>query len=224
MKVGEWLNNVFFKVIVKNLDLAEKRLENFDRSAKSVNLEYEIYRAINGMKYIPDNINFKNVFWDYKGFDAQYLLGNHISHIGIILHAMSNQFESYVSCDDDCEFSEVEIENISHLPNDWDLIILGGFVTHSASTVDQINFSKINSANEIAGSHCSAVNKNFYYKWFIKACEFVNDIQGKQREVGGFVGDTLIHHMWVNNDINVYRTNISLVGQNRTSLIPYTIA
>lgn len=216
MKLGENLNNTFGHVYVKNIPKAIQRLETFKLHADAIGLNYTVFRAIEGSNFVPDDyvVKFRPELYPFPA--NQYLVGNCYSGIAILLDAMSNNYESYVTCDDDTVFYDLDITHIKpHLPDDWDIIILGTFDDIGTQTDISLSCYKIgNDPKEIAGSSCIAVHRRFYNTFLMEMLQF--DTHGK-------IGDTLIHLLCEQKKVNLYRLLPHVTYQERVKLQPYVI-
>lgn len=221
MTLGENINNTFGKVYVKNLLDAKQRLNHFKSHADSIGLVYEIFKAIKGDTFVPKNYSIKYRPFFYPTPANQYLVGNWASTLAIHLDAISNNYDSYIICDDDTVFKNIELDYIKpNLPVDWDMIILGEINCNNSHELNsQIYFEKIvNNTNleqsVLVGCQCMAINKGFYFKLLLYMLGL--DTHGK-------IGDVLMCLMVENNDINLYKLKPDITYQERSILAPYTI-
>ena len=217
MKLGENLNKTFGKVIVKNLREAPKRLNNFKKYADAINLDYEVYDAIYGKMFVPKDYEFYNCPSGWlKSPDSQYLFGYHLSFIGALMQAISKRQSSFIICDDDTEFLDIDLTFIKdHLPEDWDAIQLG--TIQNINNNKELSFRKITSPIDIQGSHCVAINWKAYFKILLACFKFNENNDGRQ---AGKIGDGLYHRLAEDGQINFYQMTPDISRQNRTSLIP----
>lgn len=216
MKLGENLNTSFGHVYLKTLPRAIKRYESFKNSAEKIGLEYTPFKAIEGYNFVPDEYEIKYRPELYPVPANKYLVGNCYSGIAILLDAMANNYESYVTCDDDTIFYDLDFECIKpYFPEDWDIIILGTIDTVGPQGPSIAWFSKLDDEPiEIAGSSCIAVHSRFYNTFLMEMMAF--DIHGR-------IGDSLIHMLAEQNKVNLYRMFPHLTYQERSKLLPYTI-
>jgi hypothetical protein len=170
MTLGQNINSTFCKVYVKNLVDAKQRLDHFKFYADNVGLVYEVFNGIRGDSFVPHSYQIKYRPHMYPTPANQYLVGNWASSLAIHLNAISNNYESYVVCDDDTVFKNVELDHIKpYLPIDWDIIILGEINHTNYDKLDtSVSFDKIyNSENLeqsiLVGCQCIAINKKFYF-------------------------------------------------------------
>jgi hypothetical protein len=219
MILGKNLNTAFEHVYVKNVPDAKQRLEHFQTTAKQIGLEYEVYRGIRGDLFVPEDYSIKYRPECYPVPANQYLVGNWASSVAIHLDAMSNNYESYVICDDDTVFKNIDIDNIqANLPADWDVIVLGDMATTEAVGTE-LTFSKMQSSYnlegyELVGCHCIAIHSRFYFKYLQYAIGL--DTHGK-------IGDVLLCLLVENTDINLYKMKPDVTYQERVGLTPYVI-
>lgn len=212
MKLGKNINNTFSIVYVKNILESKKRLESFKYYANTIDLKYKVYSAFKGDLYVPKDYTIKYRPSLYPNPHNQYLAGNHYTWLSIHLDAMINRYESYVVCDDDTVFKDIEISDISKsLPNDWDILILGEMVDTDEST-DEVIFNRLN--YNIAGCQCIAINNKCYFKVLSHLTSF---------DILGYTGDVSVGYLSKAELLNVYQMFPSITYQDRTNLIPYTI-
>lgn len=216
MTLGKNINSTFDHVYLKNILEANKRRESFINSAANIELEYEIYTAVRGDIYFPEEyvIKFRPELYPIPA--NQYLAGNHFTWLSIHLDAMRKRYDSYVTCDDDTIFENVKISLIKeHLPKDWDILILGDMERVAKHKNISINFIKLKTEkSEISGCHCVAINKSSYYKVLDSLLKF-NEI--------GCTGDCMISYLAENNIINLYKMYPNITYQERTLYPPYSI-
>jgi hypothetical protein len=219
MTLGQNLNSTFGNVYVKNIPDAKQRLEHFKKSADSIGLQYEVYKGIRGDLFVPPEYNIKYRPNMYPVPANQYLVGNWATTISIHLDAMSDNYESYIICDDDTVFRNMNIEHIKpNLPEDWDIIILGDMIVTNNNT-ENLMFSKIHNnydleSNQLVGCHCIAINKKFYFEYLLHAIGL--DTHGK-------IGDVLLCLLVENTNINLYKMKPDITYQERIGLTPYVI-
>lgn len=216
MRLGENLNTSFGHVYLKNIPRATKRYESFKNSAEKIGLEYTTFKAIEGHRYVPDEykIKFRPELYPVPG--NKYLVGNCYSGIAIHLDAMANNYESYITCDDDTIFYDLDFECIKpYLPEDWDIIILGTMGQIGPQEPSTAWFSKLDdNPKEIAGCSCIAIHSRFYNTFLMEMMMF---------DVHGRIGDSLVHMLAEQTRINLYRMFPHITYQERTVLKPYTI-
>lgn len=216
MNLGKNLNSTFSNVYVKNIPRATTRLGMFKQHADAIGLNYEVFKAIEGNNYVQDDYRIKYRPELYPVPGNKYLVGNCYSGIAILLDAMANNYESFVTCDDDTIFYNLELEYIKpHLPEIWDIIILGVMekVTSQDRTVPI--FEKLfDNPRYIAGCHAIAVHNRVYNTFLMEMMKF--DTHGK-------IGDAVIHMLVQNNNIELYRMLPHITYQERNILTPYTI-
>ena len=215
MKLGHALNEAFGHVYVKNIPEATTRLASFIEAAARVDLQYEVFKAVRGDQYVPQDYIIKYRPELYPIPANQYLVGNYCSAMAILLDAMRNNYDSYVTCDDDVIFYDEDYPSIlKSLPNDWDIIIMGQMSKTSEHISENINmnFTKVHNY-DIPGCHCMAINKKLYWKQLHSYMGF--DSHGRFGDVT--VGDMSL------TDVNVYYISPNICYQERSILRPYTI-
>ena len=214
MKLGENLNKTFDCVYLRTLPNAITRRQSFEINANKIGLEYKVMRCINGHDYVPPEYEIKLETQLYPYPANQYFMGNLYSFTYTLLDAMSHGYNSFVCCDDDTIFNELEIDFIKPaLPSDWDIIILGR-MDKLETTQNTITFTLTEDPKQIAGSHCVAINKKFYFKLIHNLLTIGSD---------GYFGDRLYHHLSFTKEANVYYMLPDITYQERKLLKPYTI-
>lgn len=215
MKLGENLNKTFDCVYLRNLPEAVIRRKSFEATAGEIGLEYRTIKGIKGYDYVPPEyrIKFDPDYYPYP--KNQYLMGNFYSFTYMLLDAMSNSYNSFVYCDDDTIFNDLDIDFIKPLlPSDWDVIILGRMGKLNDVQRD-ITFILTDDPYNITGSQCVAINKKFYFKLMHSLLAMDTD---------GYFGDRLFHFLASRKEANVYYMLPDLTYQERALLPPYTIA
>lgn len=217
MKLGKNLNSTFSNIYVKNLPRAVKRLEMFEHHAKIIDLRYQVFKGIEGSNYVSDDYQIKHRPELYPPPANKYLVGNCYSGIAILLDAMANNYESFVTCDDDAIFYDLELEYIKpHLPEQWDIIILGSIEKVSSQNATSPAFEKIpmDELGLIAGCQAIAIHNNFYNTFLMEMLRF---------DTHGLIGDALIHLFAEKNSVNLYQMLPHVTYQERNILPPYTV-
>ena len=106
------LNQYFDEVYYINLDRRKDRKIYMERMLSSINISYKRFEAVAS---------------DKLGFKAR--LACKQSHINLIELAAKNNFANICILEDDCvfieNFQEILVQNIEHLPNNWDILYLG---------------------------------------------------------------------------------------------------
>jgi len=215
MKLGRNLNKTFGRVYVKNLPTSKKRLQLFKENAKKIGLNYTVFKAVNGSKFVESDYEIKRNPDLYPFPANQYIMGNCYSGIAIHLNAMSHEYESYITCDDDTIFHDINIDFLKPLlPVDWDIIILGSIPNYNDSEMNiPVSFTKLNNdPKEIAGSHCLAIHSRCYNKFLMEMMRV--DTHGK-------IGDAVIHSLAAEGKINLYKLYPNITYQEREKLTPY---
>jgi len=216
MKLGENLNSTFSNVYVRNILRATTRLAIFKQHADAIGLNYEVFNAIEGNNYVQEDYRIKYRPELYPTPANKYLVGNCYSGIAVLLDAMANNYESFITCDDDAIFYNLELEYIKpHLPEVWDIIILGDMWKVATQDRTVPIFEKLSDTpTYIAGCHVIAVHSRVYNTYLMEMVKF---------DAHGRIGDALIHMLVQNNKIELYRMLPHITYQERNILPPYTI-
>lgn len=219
MKVGKALNQAFDNVYVKNLKNARKRLESFKDSASNIQLKYEVVTAINGLEYVPESYTVKYRPELYPVPGNQYLVGNFSTSLYILLDAMSKNYNSFIVCDDDTIFYDLDVPTLCNkLPANWDIIVLGPINDtvdiRTTKILPDISFTRLINDNKLAGCQCIAVNKSCYWACLQEYLSF---------DQHGRFGDVSHANFTFDKNLHIYLVDQSLCYQERTSLAPYTI-
>ena len=120
-------SNFIDKIYVINLLSDKKRLNVIDNSLNKLNLNYIRFDAING-KYITPDDNKK--YFKKKNKLSKSQKGCALSHIKLWEHIHYNNDDVILILEDDSIIPNNFTKNlntyIKELPNDWDMILLGG--------------------------------------------------------------------------------------------------
>lgn len=222
MLLGENLNSTFSNVYVKNVPDAKTRLEHFKFHANNIGLKYEVFKGIRGDAFVPPEYLIKYRPELYPVPYNQYLVGNWASSLSIHLDAISNNYDSYIICDDDTVFKNIELDHIKlNLPEDWDIIILGEMNNTSIKERcdSDLTFTKIfNDSNleqsVLVGCQCIAISKKFYFKYLLYTLGL---------DTHARIGDVLLCLMVEHENINLYKMKPDITYQERVHLAPYVI-
>lgn len=216
MKLGKAVNEAFGHVYVRNIAEATTRLNSFKNSANSIELDYEIFRAVRGDKYVPHDYVIKYRPEIYVFPWNQYLVGNYCTAMALLLDAMRNDYDSYVLCDDDVVFYDKDFSSLTkNLPEDWDIVILGQMAQVDMDISEDVDISYIKVHNaDLPGCHCIAFNKKVYWKQLHSYMGF--DSHGR-------FGDVTVGDMSLTDEVNVYYISHHICYQERSVLKPYTI-
>lgn len=207
------LNKLFGKAYVKNLHNSKERMDLFHISASKIGLQYDRVEAIDGTKFVDTNYNFMHGRHHIKYPASGGFYGSQLTAEIILMQEISKESNSCMIFEDDTVFHEW-INDLDYseltLPDDWDIIILGG-ITNSKKTSDEIIFRKIINENKksssdintlVAGCHGVAVHSRVYLDLF------------KTLNEKKFWGDHAINNL-IDNGKNVYLFYPHLVYQNR---------
>lgn len=216
MLIGNYLNKTFEHVYVKNVKEATNRLKSFVDNSQQIDLKYEVFTAIRGDLYVPNDYVVMDRPHLYPFPYNQYIMGNAYTFVAILLDAMRNNYESIVVCDDDTIFYDIDVnDDLFTLPNDWNIINMGS-MEYVKPTTNSLSVQLLNSndSNIITGSQCVAINKNAYYT-----------ILSNSLSIGthGKTGDILFHTLLIENKIKMYKIFPDFTYQERNILTPYVI-
>jgi GR25 family glycosyltransferase involved in LPS biosynthesis len=204
--LGKILNDTFGKAYVKNLKNSIDRKDFFENNFKKIGLEYEIFEAYEGIKFVNEDFSFQHGPFHITYPSSAGFLGNQMSTEHILTREINNESNSFMIFDDDSYFynfekSEDILKTIkSNLPDNWDVVIFGAM--HEIYQDYDYHYDRINHHNECAGSHGVAIHSRVYKTWL----EVL-----RNRD---FWGDGTIGHL---HDIGrtVYYMNPNICAQNR---------
>lgn len=166
-----------------NLDHRTDRLHHINNELKNIGLI--------GKKFIA---HFGN-----KGYGARIACKN--SHKDIIQESLFNNIDTVFILEDDSVFADNFLEISEHcfknIPEDWDILFLG----HCFSSVGNQISEHVYSAKKIFCTHAYLVN--------IKAYQTIIDALNNSNQPI----DHIYNRLAVNNNINVYMCNPSIVYQ-----------
>ena len=210
MKLGEQLNNLFGCAYIKNLKESTVRRDFIVNQCSSINLNFELIEAINGLE-LPD-INPEYTI-QHGRFHIAYpasagLLGAQKTALMINEMAIKENLNSYIGLDDDCTFdhtlslAESAIMKLSNdLPLDWDVIILGDITGDDINDATDPSYVRCPAHEWAAGSHGVAIRNTVYDEYFNSSKEFWGD---------GIIGNL------IDKGKNVYKIFPSICRQNRS--------
>lgn len=210
MKLGEQLNHLFGKAYIKNLKESQIRRKFITEQCQSINLNFKIIEAINGME-LPD-INPQYTI-QHGRFHITYpasagLLGAQRTSLMINEIAIKENLNSYIGIDDDCIFdhalalSESAIIKLKDdLPSDWDVIILGDITGDDISHQTEVSYVRCLTHSWAAGSHGVAIRNTMFHEYFDSSKAFWGD---------GIIGNL------IDKGKNVYKIFPSICRQNRS--------
>jgi len=146
----------FDKVYCINLKRRPERLQEFTDEVNKFNLgEFEVFEAIDGN-------NIKNTRRQLKPSEQGLIESN----LKIIKECIQKKYNNVLIIEDDCMFSE-EVLNIDeyfkHLPNDWDMLYMGGnHNTHVNVNPPQIINEKVCKLHHTFSTHFVAINRSLF--------------------------------------------------------------
>lgn len=113
------LNDHFSKIFCINLDKRTERYEECLKEFKKINIEVERISAIDGKPIFKEGL--------HKNAGAYGLM---LTNIKIFENAIQNNYKNILILEDDVKFNdnfnEIFNEKIKSLPDNWDLLYLGG--------------------------------------------------------------------------------------------------
>jgi glycosyl transferase family 25 len=156
------LNNFFDKIICINLDKRPDRWAEIQEQFSKNNIEVTRFSAIDGnpMNWMSDNFEGKQT--SFNG-----AMGCIASHVGVYHLAKKNGWKNVLIIEDDCDFienlNEIFKKSIETLPNDWDLLYLGGVhETRDGAFIPERFNRYFVKAKRIITTTCYAVNHSCY--------------------------------------------------------------
>lgn len=176
------LNDYFTKIYVINLDRRPDRMQECQIEFNKIGIKVERIAAIDGNN-IPDAEDLSPR--DKACFAVTTL------HTRLIENAMLNKYSNILIFEDDVvfadNFNEILNERIKFLPEDWDLLYIGGNHIFHVDGFDLItgdknfkvtkeNYKTLN--HELSKSSCTycthamAINSRFYYRTITKLKQF----------------------------------------------------
>lgn len=149
------LDKYFDKIFCINLDRRKDRWEETVSELK----KWDVLKNVNRISAVDGN-KLKNNYPIKNGE-----LGLIETHLKLIRNAKSKKYKNILLIEDDIEFTE-EINNIDNyfnlLPNDWDMLWLGGnHNIHAGKKINLIN-DKIIKCDETYATQCVAINNSVY--------------------------------------------------------------
>ncbi len=210
MQIGPTLNALFGKVFIKNLKESVIRKEFITKQCESINLDFELIEAINGMELPEMTPEFIVQHGPYRieypasagflGMQKTFLMINEI--------AIGENLSSYITLDDDCVFDHTlelldsTIANLANeLPTDWDVIILGDISGDEIDSQTNLTYIRCPVHGWAAGSHGVAIRNTVYHEIIDSAKTYWGD---------GIIGNL------IDKGKNVYKIFPSICRQNRS--------
>jgi len=176
------LNDYFTKIYVLNLDKRPDRYQQCQIEFKKIEIDVERVSAMDGTK-IPNT--------EHLGFREKACFAVTTRHRELLSEALIKKYDNILIFEDDVKFidnfNEIFNERIKFLPEDWDLLLIGGNHILYVNGFDLItgdkNF-KVTKENyktlnyELSKSPCTycthaiAINSRFYNRVIDKMKEF----------------------------------------------------
>lgn len=147
---------MFGRSFVINLPFKKDRLEAFNSAVPKCFGEITVWPAVHG-----DSI--KHPDWWSSGNGAW---GCYRSHLQILEYCYQNKIESYIVFEDDAIFQpdaeELTQRFISELPEDWEMIYLGGQLLHESRNPPRKVSDFVYIPYNVNRTHCFAVHQRGY--------------------------------------------------------------
>jgi len=164
--LGKILNETFGKAYIKNLKSSIERKEFIENNFKKIGLEYEIFEAYDGTKFVNEDYSIKHGSWKLPFPVSAGFWGNQVTTEHILMKEINNNTDSCMIFDDDSYFYNFSrpIETLktikNNLPDDWDIIIFGS-IEEIYQDFD-FQYNQTNSHSACSGCHGTAVKKSVY--------------------------------------------------------------
>jgi len=146
-----YLNSYFDKIYCINLERRPDRRIKAENHFKSLGIEVDFFNAIDGnsLSNIPRGLN--------KGE-----IGCILSHIEIYKDSINKGIGNYLILEDDCEFDlDIDLkfkEYEKQIPNDWNLLYLGG--NHNGISLNKVS-ENVHKLHKTYTTHCYGVRSGF---------------------------------------------------------------
>ena len=147
-------------IYVINLERRKDRLDNIEKEMKKHSLEYEIFKAADGL--------FMEVPKDSKKINeinAQYILGCMVSHWGVVEDAWKNRYPFIIVLEDDIILCEDFIERIKIIEGyklDFDILYIGGHFDDLNISLENTEHKYIKRVNSVSGTYGYIINSSIY--------------------------------------------------------------
>ena len=145
------LNEFFDKIYCINLDRRQDRWDECCLIFKNMNLNVERFSAFDG--------NLLNLGYD-KVYTSEIACG--ISHVKILKSAIADNLKNVLILEDDVLFSDNLLDIFekvtTELPEDWDILFLGGNHVGGASKTSE-NLARVYNTYT---THCYAINSKCF--------------------------------------------------------------
>jgi len=191
---------MFTKSFVINLKFKTDRLATFQANYPSCLPPAEVWRAVHG-----DSV--RNPDWWTAGSGAW---GCYRSHMQILEKCYNEGIESYIVFEDDAifrpDFAEGLESFLAGLPNDWEMLYLGGQLLHEAQHPPKKIAENVYFPRNVNRTHCFAVHRRGYERLY----KYLNSVPFHQ-------ADHIDHHLGRLHDtgtLKLYVPGKWLVGQD----------
>ena len=203
--IGQILNKTFGNFYVKNMHNSIDRMNSFKNSAENVGLSYIRVEAIDGTKFVDKDFSIDHGRCHITYPSSAGFWGNQLTSQFILMQEISIGSQSFIISDDDScfndKFSYID-SNTLILPDNWDIIILGGINRYTHNSQD-VSFNRLFNPSEAAGSHAVAIRSTVY--------DELLTIFSDQK----IWGDGCIAEL-IRRDHNVYMVSPEFIYQDRT--------
>jgi len=189
------INNFFEKVYLINLKSRPDRLKISTEILNRYNIKFEIFEAIEGN---PGIITESEVLNKKPG-----AMGCLLSHLEIIKLAKANKYKNILIFEDDVELIDnfnIEFnDSIKELPNEWDMIYLGGSNANKNKPLEKTN-SRIQKTIATNTTSSYGINSNIYDLLILEISKYKRTIDS-------------IYSTDIQKKINAYITNPRIAWQ-----------
>ncbi len=207
--LGNTLNEIFGTAYIKNLKTSVNRRDSIVSECNAIDLKYELFEATDGKLHYDHDFTLQHGPFHLTFPSSAGFMGNQITSLNIITHAITSNVSSIMMLDDDCIFNhtvgmqdKVFKQIKQNLPKDWDIVILGDMHDIEVDECD-INYHKCSIHHEAAGSHGIAINSKVF-----------KELQSLFSETE-WLGDGAIGRL-IDIGKNVYKLTPSICRQNRS--------
>ena len=204
-RISNITNNID-KIYFINLDSSKDRLEYMNQQGKNNNLNLVRYPAVYGKDIDKESLIQRGILDNnHKLKDGE--LGCYLSHLGILKKAHRDKDNIIMVLEDDIIFNEDFKEKLNEyykeVPNDWDIIYLGG---------SRLRGRKI-SEHVLKGVYDKEVNGNYNMGMYAVLLnkKSINKILKKVYPIRNAI-DTIIAKN--NDNLNIYFLNPSIINHN----------
>ena len=196
----EKFTNKIDKIYVINLKKNTDRLEKFIEHSRKANVAVERFDAVNGKELEKDDPYILRCFIKEHNLNPGQI-GCALSHIKIWEDAVKNNYNNIIVFEDDAvipeDFWDKFDKVYNELPEDWDLLLLGG--TNLGGRIYSDNLLVPDNRSGNWGTFAMLINVNFIKKIL------------KELKLNTTIDDYLINNYYYNKKLKIFFVKKNLI-------------